>query len=88
VGRPEKISEITMLLNPGFMEGNVILVGEDLFIITRIKHNIGVHSTSTIEVVEPGWGWKMRYKFKRFMRRIGRTIARTWRRFRADRNDD
>ena len=88
VRRPEKISEITTLLNPGFMEGNAIDVSGTLYIITGIKHNMGISSTSTIEVVEPGWGWQMRYKFKRFMRTIGRAVARTWCRFRAKKTDD
>jgi len=87
VKRPEKTSMLTTLLNPGFMEGNAIDVGGDLYIVTKITHNVDF-GTSTMEVVEPGWLWKMKFRFKRFLRTTLRTLARNWRRFRADRKND
>jgi len=88
VRRPEKTSQITTLLNPGFMEGNVLDVQGTLYIVTKITHEVDHQcGTSTMEVVEPGWVWKMKYKFKRFVRTVLQTITRNWRRFRAERRD-
>jgi len=90
VRRPKKTFEFVMPLNPGFRVGDAIdmhgAIGMDntTYLIVGISHDIGgSFATSRVQVVEPDWVWKMEYKFKRFMRRIRRTIARTWRRFRA-----
>lgn len=92
VRRPKKTFEFVMPFNRSFAVGNPIAMGgaigveNKIYLIVGIRHDIGgAFSTSTMEVVEPNWGWQMRYKFKRFLRTVRRTLARTWRQFWADR---
>ena len=85
---PEKTSEITMPLNHALMVGDPVDISGCLYIIVGLRHDIGgSFATSSAQVVEPGWMWKMKFRFKRFVRRLMRTVARTWRQYRADRAD-
>jgi len=80
--RPEKITEITIAVAPGFMVGHVIEVGAEPFIIVGIVHQMGGFSTTRLRVAEPHWRWRLQYKTRRFFRRVWRIITRSFQRLR------
>lgn len=84
--RPEKISEIEIALAPGFMIGQVIEVGgEPLIIVGIVNRLAGFTGTTRLRVAEPNWAWRLRYKTRKFLRRVWRIITRPlqWLRERA-----
>lgn len=81
--RPEKITEIEIALAPGFMVGQVIeLAGEPLIIVGIVNRIGGFTGTTKLRVAQPHWGWRLRYKAKRFFRRVWRIITEPIRRLR------
>ena len=81
--RQEKIIEIEIetTLSSHLTTGRVIEIKGEPFLIVEILHHIGDFSTSKMQVVEPNWRWKLRYKALRFLRQTWHTVTGPLRRF-------
>jgi len=71
VTRPEKVHKMTVTFDPSMRIGGVYEVEGEPFVVIKIHHRVGGWTaTSDVDVVEPNWVWKLKYKTKRFCRHI------------------
>ena len=77
--RQEKIHEVTILITPGVMVGQVYLVGNSPFIVVGIRDTLGELGVTRLQLVEPSWPWKVKYHLKRFFRRVWQILQTPYR---------
>lgn len=76
---PEPVFEIVMPLNHQFMVGDPIQIHDKVFIIVGMRHEMGGYfSTSKVQVVEPSWWWRIKYRVQKLLR----PLIRIWNRLR------
>lgn len=85
--RQEKIHEVTILTTPGVMVGHVYLIGGSPFIVVGIRNSLGELGVTTLQLVEPSWIWKAKYRLTRAFRRVWQILQTPyrWARSRASR---